>query len=80
MSQSKPSKPSALTKDIRNVFGRLQQIFRLPRLTLKEVKALVEVVEDAATGEPQNDNDYIMERAIQVRQRRPSRNRSDFSL
>jgi linoleate 8R-lipoxygenase/9,12-octadecadienoate 8-hydroperoxide 8R-isomerase len=50
-----PPKPTGLASD-------------LPHVNLKEVEALVEIAKDAATGDPQNDKDYIMERVIEVRQ------------
>lgn len=39
----------------------------LPHVNLKEVEGLIEIAKDAATGEPQNDKDYLMERVIEVR-------------
>jgi hypothetical protein len=39
----------------------------LPYVTSAEVEGLIEIAKDAATGEPQNDKDYLMERVIEVR-------------
>lgn len=40
----------------------------LGRINIKDVETLIEVTKNAATGEPTNDRDYIMERVIQVSQ------------
>ena len=39
----------------------------LGRMDLSDVKTIVELTKNAATGEPLNDKQYIMERLIQVR-------------
>lgn len=38
----------------------------LGHMQLKDAKTLLDVMESAATGEPINDREYIMERVIQV--------------
>ncbi|KAJ5949253.1 Psi-producing oxygenase A [Penicillium verhagenii] len=44
----------------------------LGHINLKEVKGIVEVAKDAATGEPWNDRQYIMERVVQLAAGLPS--------
>lgn len=39
----------------------------LSHVDLNDIKTLIEVVKDTATGQPVNDRHYIMERVIQVR-------------
>jgi linoleate 8R-lipoxygenase/9,12-octadecadienoate 8-hydroperoxide 8R-isomerase len=39
----------------------------LGRMDLSDVKTIVELTKNAATGEPVDDKQYIMERLIQVR-------------
>ncbi|KAE8349730.1 heme peroxidase [Aspergillus coremiiformis] len=47
----------------------------LGRIDLNDVKTLVEITKNAATGEPFNDRQYIMERLIQLTSALPSTSR-----
>jgi linoleate 8R-lipoxygenase/9,12-octadecadienoate 8-hydroperoxide 8R-isomerase len=38
----------------------------LGHVDLKDIRTLADVIKNAATGEPVNDKQYIMERVIQV--------------
>lgn len=50
-----PSATTGILKDIGHVH-------------VKDVETLIDVTKSAATGEPVNDREYIMERVIQVRE------------
>ncbi|KAK2779959.1 hypothetical protein FQN53_001190 [Emmonsiellopsis sp. PD_33] len=48
----------------------------LERIGFKDLDTLVDVVKNAATGEPVNDKEYIMERVIELASSLPSRSRN----
>ncbi|KAJ5777550.1 Psi-producing oxygenase A [Penicillium odoratum] len=52
----------------------------LGNISLKEVKAIVEVAKDAVTGEPWKDREYIMERVIQLAAGLPSTSKAGNEL
>ncbi|KKK22805.1 hypothetical protein P175DRAFT_0470186 [Aspergillus ochraceoroseus IBT 24754] len=52
----------------------------LPYVDLNDVRTLVDVVKSAATGEPVNDKQYIMERVIQLAAGLPSTSRNGAEL
>ncbi|KAL2003634.1 hypothetical protein VTN02DRAFT_3018 [Thermoascus thermophilus] len=52
----------------------------LGHINIKDVEALIDATKNAATGEPTNDRDYIMERVIQLASGLPSTSRSGIAL
>ncbi|KAJ5273409.1 Psi-producing oxygenase A [Penicillium angulare] len=52
----------------------------LEHLNLKDVKTVVEIAKDAATGTPWNDREYIMERLIQTTASLPSTSQAGQTL
>ncbi|KAL1969515.1 hypothetical protein VTN77DRAFT_8953 [Rasamsonia byssochlamydoides] len=52
----------------------------LPHVNVKDVETIIDVVKAAATGDPQNDRDYIMERVIQLAAGLPTSSRNGQAL